>query len=485
MADHAFRSAAALATDIQRREIGCRELLEHYLTRIERYNPVVNAVVTLDVEGARHRADEADAALDRKEVWGPLHGLPMTIKDAFETMGMRTTCGFPPLADYVPRQDAIAVGRLVGAGANVIGKTNVPTLTADVQTHNALFGVTVNPWDATRTPGGSSGGAAAALAAGLTAFELGSDIGGSIRTPSNWCGIFGHKPTHGIVPLRGHVPPMPGAQAEPDLAVAGPMGRSADDLALGLEVLVGPSPDRAAAWRLELPQARTDELPRFRIGTWLDDPAFPVDPEVREVLERAVVALARGGAQVDEGARPKLDLAETVRIYLQLLLPIVLADLPAAQFEALVAAGRDLPADADDAFARTARFGAIGHREWMVANEQREQIRLRWNDFFRGHDALLLPVVPVTAIPHDPSEPLFARTITVGGARRPYHDLFSWIGLATMALLPATVAPVGRTRSGLPVGIQIVGPYLEDRTTIELARHLERLVGGFEAPPGF
>jgi amidase len=408
----------------------------------------------------------------------------MTIKDSFETMGMRTTCGHPPLRDHVPKHDAIAVGRLAAAGAVFFGKTNTPELAGDVQTYNPLFGFTVNPWDPARTPGGSSGGAAAALAAGLTGFELSSDIGGSIRTPSSWCGLYGHKPTYGIIPTRGHVPGPPGTLAEADLNVVGPMGRGVEDLALGLDVLVGPSPDDRLAWTLRLPAARHQDARDYRVGSWFDDPAYPVDAEVRELLEGAAAALRAGGVAVSEH-RPPLDLRATVRTYLQLLLPVVVADFPQEVYDRLAADVASMPAHADDPIARTARFGTLRHRDWLAADEARERVRAQFAEFFQHHDALLLPVVPVAAIPHDHSQPLAARTIVVNGERRSYHDLFSWIGLATMAYLPATVVPVGRTRGGLPVGMQIVGAYLEDRTTIDLAGHVTRIVGGFEAPPAY
>jgi len=484
MTDIAFCSAAALATALRKKEIGCRELLDHYLARHDRLNPALNAIVTLDLHVARERADEADAALARGEHWGPLHGVPMTIKDCFETIGLRTTSGDPQHAAYVPRLDAIAVDRLAAAGAVIFGKTNLPMQASDVQTYNALFGVTVNPWDATRTCGGSSGGAAAALAAGLTGFELGSDIGGSIRTPSNWCGVYGHKPTYGIIPVRGHIPPPPGMLAEPDLGVAGPMGRAAEDLALGLDVLAGPLPEDHLAWTLKLPRARHSDPRDFRVGVWFDDPAFPVDAEVRTLLDAAATALRGSGATIDDG-RPEIDLASAVRTYLQLLLPVVFAGLPNEVIDGMIAHAESAPPDADDPMTRSARSATIRHRQWLFADEERERIRARFAEFFKTYDALLLPVVPVAAIPHDHAQPVAQRHITVNGEQRSYFDLFSWIAPATMAYLPATVAPVGRTPGGLPVGIQIVGPYLEDRTTIALAKHLASVVGGFEAPPGY
>src|SRR5512139_379828 len=322
MTDLHFRSASSLAAALRRREVSSRELLEHFLARVEKHNPALNAVVTLDAERARARAAEADAALARGESWGPLHGVPMTVKDTVETAGVRTTAGAPLLAQHVPAADATAVARLRAGGAVIFGKTNIPLFASDVQSYNAVFGTTNNPWDASRTPGGSSGGAAAALAAGLTGLELGSDIGGSIRTPCNWTGVFGHKPTHDLVPLRGHIPGPPGTLAEPDLAVAGPMARSADDLDLALDLLAGPRDDEAVGWRLALPRPRHARLRDYRVAAWLDDRDLPVDAEVARVLGDALARLRAAGAAIDERARPFDSLVEIFDLYQQLLWPV-------------------------------------------------------------------------------------------------------------------------------------------------------------------
>lgn len=483
MSDLAFRSAFQLAAAIRAREVSSRELLEHYLERVARLNPALNAVVTLDLENARRAADAADAALARGEIIGPLHGVPMTVKDTFETVSLRTTAGHEPWREHVPAADAVAVGRLRAAGAVIFGKTNVPALASDWQTYNPIFGTTNNPWDPGRTPGGSSGGAAAAVAAGLTALELGSDIGGSIRVPAHWTGICGHKPTHGIVPQRGHLPGQPGSLAEPDLNVCGPLARSVDDLELALEVLAGPTAERAVAWSFRLPPPRRRRVSEWRIAAWLDDPAYPVDAEVRRCLKTAVETLRRAKAHVEEHAHPAVSLHELVATYQKLLMPIMLRDMGDEQFQALAGIAEAAPEDASGMIS-SARAATIRHRDWLLAHEWRERLRARLQGFFHDWDVLLMPVNGVPAIPHDHSEPLIARTITVNGAARPYSDLFGWIALPTMAWLPATVVPVGRTAGGLPVGIQIVGPYLEDRTPLAVARHLSALVGGVARPPG-
>ena len=206
MTDLAFRSATDLVAALRKREISSREALDHFLARAERFNPGINAIVAWDIEAARARAGAADAATARGQSWGPLHGLPMTIKDSIEVVGMPTTCGAPELREHRAVVNAPAVQRLLDAGAVLFGKTNLPIYAGDFQSYNEVYGTTNNPWDVTRIPGGSSGGAAAALAAGLTGFELGSDIGGSIRNPAHFCGVYGLKPSWGVVPSRGHIP---------------------------------------------------------------------------------------------------------------------------------------------------------------------------------------------------------------------------------------------------------------------------------------
>jgi amidase len=468
MNDVLFESAGQLATRIRRRELGSRELLDLYLARVEKHNPALNAIVTLDAERARARAAQADDAAKRGEWWGPLHGLPITVTDTLETAGLRSTAGYPALAEHVPATDAAVVERCLTAGAVVFGKTNTPVLAGDWQSYNPVFGTTNNPWDLTRTPGGSSDGSAAALAAGLTAFEIGSDIAGSIRVPAHWCGVYGHKPTHGIVPVRGHIPGPPGCLASADLSVVGPMARSAADLDLLLSVVAGPLPGHAVGWRLALPPPRHSLIREFRVAAWLDDPDFPVDGEVRQALEGAVEALRRSGVRVDDTARPALGLSDALRVYEALLWPILLAGRPPEVFERLAAHAATHPDDPSP-LGRMARHGTSRHRDWIIANELREQLRAKLAAFFREYDVLLMPVNQVPAIRHDHTEPMTERVIDVNGRKASYYDLMAWISLATLSHHPATSAPVGRTREGLPVGVQILGPYLEDRTAIGFA----------------
>ena len=474
MSDIALQPAHALADAIRRRDVSSRELLEHYLARVDALNPPLNAVVTLDPDGARVAADAADASL--------AHGVPMTVKDTYQTEGMRTTCGLPAW-DHVPDHDAEAVRRLRVAGAVIFGKTNTPMLAGDWQTYNAIFGTSNNPWDTTRSTGGSSGGAAAAVATGMTALELGSDIGGSIRFPSNWCGVCGHKTTWGVVSQAGHLPPKPGTLSSTDLSVVGPLARDVADLELALGVLAGPAGHAAVGWRLELPPPRATTLGDLRLALWLDDPAYPVDTQVGDVLASAADALRAGGAQLVD-SRPEVVLPDVVRLYQQFLYPILLSTMAKRSFDNMVTLAESLTDDDDRPLARTARFATQRYRDWVFANEKREQLRAMMAEFFADVDALLMPVAMVPAIPHDHTDPFPERVIEVDGAVRPYTDLMAWVALATLTHLPATVVPVGHTASGLPVGIQIVGPYLEDHTTLAVGRLVEELLGGFVPPPG-
>jgi amidase len=484
MSDLAYWSAAQVAGAIARREISSREHLEHLLARIERLDRSevegLNLVVTLDAERARREADAADAAVRRGDPLGPLHGVCMTVKDSLMTAGMRTTCGAPVHADFVPDTDADAVARVRGAGAIVFGKTNLPIWANDAQSYNEVFGTSRNPYDPSRTVGGSSGGSAGALAAGFTPLEIGSDIAGSIRGPASTCGVAGHKPSYGIVSARGQIPGPPGTLTQADLAVVGPLARTVRDLELGLEVLAGPDAWNAIAYRLELPPPRHARLADYRVALWLEEASAPIDSAVRRLLERAAQALAENGVAVDDRARPDFTFDYATRVFRQLLAGALAGGYSRDEIERMAAAG-----DAGDGLVPGAY--ALRHREWLSANERRLQMRRKWREFFdrssgRGWDAVLLPCLPTAAIPHDHSEPQAARRILVDGEERPYLDQLLWAGLTGVASLPATVVPVGLTAEGLPVGVQIAGPFLEDTTTLDLARHLEEILGGF-APP--
>jgi amidase len=460
---HATDTATELAAAIRRRELGSVELLEVFLDRIDRLDGGINAVVTLDAERARAACAEADAAVARGDDLGPLHGLPITVKDAIETAGIRSTGGAVELADHVPAIDAPVVARVKEAGAIVFGKTNLPRWSGDLQSYNELFGTTNNPWDTSRAPGGSSGGPAAAVAAGLTSFEIGTDIAGSIRIPSHFCGTFGLKPSYGVVSQRGYLDRVGGGTTDADINVFGPMARSAEDLDLLLDVMAGPDADRSLAWRLDLPAATIESLSDVRVAVWFDEADYPIDAEYRAVLGRTADALASAGAQV-ETARPPLSMAEQVGLFLAMIGPAV------------------SPSQPDD----IATLMAGSHLDWLRHEQQRAEVRARWADWSESWDVLLVPVTPTAAIRHDQEGDLGSRTIEINGERRPYLDNIVWTGLVGNVGLPSAVPPLGPTASGLPVGVQVVAPYLHDRTAVRVAGLIAETVdgAGYRVPPG-
>lgn len=489
MNELAFQSASELTRAIQDRRISSLELLELYMERVARLNPDINAIVATDFESARDRARKADDALAKGENWGVLHGLPVTIKDSIEVTGMPCTSGAPELKSNFPARNADVVQALLDAGAIVFGKTNLPFYAMDFQSYNEVYGQTNNPWDVSTTPGGSSGGSAAALAAGLTGLEIGSDIGGSIRNPAHFCGVFGLKPSFDIIPMRGHIPPPPGIfkgeySLPGDIAVVGPLARSARDLELVLDVIVAPPAYLKTAWNIHLPPARKKRIQDHKIAVWLDDPVFPVDTLVGDALQNGLDALAKHGVGIQE-RKPDIDFARSHEIYTQLLSAVSSAGLPRDVFDQIL---KEVPnlVETDKGYrAQRARGTALLHRNWLALNYERLKLRQRWADFFTEFDVFLCPAVPVTAFSHDHS-PFFDRTLTVNQDSKPYADtLLGWAGLTCVAYLPATIAPIGLAKNGLPVGLQIVGPYLEDKTSIHFAGLLEETLGGFMAPSGF
>lgn len=484
--DLAFQSASELARLLRDRELSAEELLEHFFTRMQQHNPALNAIVATNLDAARERARAADAALAAGESWGPLHGLPITIKDTFEVAGMPTTAGAPELREHQPQNNAVAVQRLLDAGAIVFGKTNTPLYAGDLQTYNEIYGSSSNPWNLARTPGGSSGGAAAALAAGLTPLELGSDIGGSIRTPAHFCGIMGLKPSYGVVPNRGHIPGPPGTLSQPDISVTGPMARSVADLALAFEFLAGPDTADAKGWRLELPAPRHAELRDYRVAAWLDDPACPVDSDIVQALNQTVERLRGEGVQVDEQARPEgLELSQLHDLFYSLLTAALGAGMPTRVFNTMVEVAASAEPDDRHYFTRFSRGSTQRHANWLRLDEQRQRLRQAWANFFQDYDIMLCPVVQTTAFPKDENPAISDRVLMVNGKPQPYMDILVWAGVAGVAYLPAVVVPIGQSREGLPIGIQIIAPYLEDRSALDFARHIEQLMGGFKAPPGY
>lgn len=488
-----FATATRLLAALRDKTVSSRELLEHLEHRIEQHNQRLNAIVALDPGRARAAAAAADRAAARGEPTGPLHGLPMTVKDVWETEGLVTTSGARELAGHVPQTDAIAVARLKAAGAIVFGKTNTPLYAGDIQTYNDLYGVTNNPWDVTRTAGGSSGGAAAALAAGLTPLELGSDIGGSIRNPAHYNGVYGLKPTWGIVPTRGHIPGPPGSLVEADVSVGGPLARGVADLRLALKVIAGPLPEDADGWQLELRAGpQVSDVSAVRVATVFraGDELLPLAGDVRALLADFAGRLASAGARVEEVPLP-VPLAEGLRTWEQLVLPIIGAGLPEHEYDGFIqleqaaepgAAGVD-DASADHPAQLAARSFVSRYRPWLFAHAARQHHRAAWAELLRRYDVVLAPVMPTTAFPHDFTT-MADRVLDVDGAAVSALVSMAWCAAVGTVLLPVVTLPAGRTPAGLPAGVQVIGPYLGDLRLLRIAELLDQAAGpGFIPPP--
>ena len=464
----ATSSLVELVAALETRSVSARELLGHHLDRIARLDSSINSVIT--VESGRARAEAAAIDGDRAagRSVGPLAGVPITIKDAIATAGIRSTGGAVELSDHVPKVDATVVSSVRDAGAVVFAKTNVPRWSGDYQTYNEMFGTTSNPWDVERTPGGSSGGPAAAVAMGFTGFEIGTDIGGSIRVPSSFCGVYGHKPSFGIIPTFGYLDNPSSHRNVADINVFGPIARSVDDLELLLGLLAGPNPDDAAAWRLELPAPRATTLDDFRVAAWLDDEFAPVDAAVRDVMTTAVAALEDAGARIDHERRPNLDPA-----------------IAAREGSILISSATEISDSDDEDSAASGGGRGLDHRRWDVLHRRRNMMRQRWAEFFTDIDVLLCPVtvVPPFRHVHSSQGSNWAHATLADHDNRHYSELIGWSALIGSAYLPVTVPPIGRTIAGLPVGIQVVAPYLHDRTSLSFARCMADVLGGYQPPP--
>jgi len=487
--DWDFASITELSTALRARKISAAALLERVIARIERLDGGINAIVVRDFERARMAAKEADAALARGDT-RPLLGIPVSLKEPFDVAGLKTTWGFPKFRDFMPAEDALAVTRLKAAGAVIFGKTNVPIGLREFQSYNEIYGTTHNPYDRTRSPGGSSGGCAAALAAGFGPLSIGSDIGGSIRVPAHFCGVFGHKPSLGLIPLRGYsLPPAPPVPGQGDLAVLGPMTRSAADLALVLDVLAGPDEMRdGIGYRLDLPQPRHRKLTDFRVLVIDTHPLMPVDSTVRGAINDLAQRLAKAGVTVADKSPLLPDLAGSARLYMKLVNAARSPRLTPEAFAAAADAAGGFGADDHSLAAEMARGWVMSHRDWIIADAARLQLQQQWRALFQAFDVVIYPAASVPAFPQDQSEPIEARKIAIDGKPQNYLEaFFIWADPATTCGLPATAAPIGRTPAsssleGLPIGVQIIGPYLEDKTTIAFAGLLEREFGGFVPP---
>jgi amidase len=469
---------------LQRREVSSVELLDGMVSNIEQMNPAVNAVVAMDMERARAETTAADNSRAAGDECGPLHGLPMTIKDCYETLDLVTAAGAPELAEHMPTRDADVVRLLRRAGAIVWAKTNVPYYAGDHQTYNDVYGVTNNPWDLTRTSGGSSGGAAVAVACGFTTAEIGSDIGNSIRQPAGLNGVFGLKTTHGLVSGRGHVPGPTGSLTSSDLGVFGPLGRSCGDLRILLEVLTNSGSAFGGIPGAELPRfEQQPDITDLRIGVWSDDVMAPVDSSVKDLIEDAARRLGNEGAEIDSEIRPAIASSDLHRNYMQLLNSTMSPGIPSDMWDGLVAKAGGNTEFVDDDSVMFARDSALSHRDWLAANERRAHAQRAWSDVFENVDVMIAPIQPVAAFPHDTERPYGKRTLSVNGSDAPYRGILFWAGLATMPHLPSVAIPIGQTADGLPVGMQLIGPKWSDHKILSIGEEISSVLGQHFTPP--
>ncbi len=477
MTDIPFLSAVKLKAQLDSKSIGSLELCDQYIDRIETHDKETNAVVVRDFDRAREAAKEADnTPADQR---GTAHGLPLTIKESFNIAGLPTTWGLPPFKDMPVVEDAAVVRKYKEAGAVFLGKTNVPVNLGDFQSYNPIYGTTNNPWDLERTPGGSSGGSAVAMAAGYSALETGSDIGGSIRNPAHYCGVYGHKPTWGIVPPQGHA--LPGVLAAPDIAVCGPLARSAEDLALAIEVITGPEKLNVSGWHLNLPAPRKKSLKEFKVAVWSNDKMSPVNEAIESRVLEVAKLLEKQGATVSYTARPDIEIGIAHRTFMGLMHSIMGAGADPKTYKASQAYAAGLDATDLSDMAVMTRAMVMSHRDWLRANNHREKMRYAWDSFFQEWDIILCPQMATTAFLHDQTN-MSARTLQVNGEPQPYFQQVFWSGLAIASYLPSTVFPTGPSADGLPIGLQAISGAYQDFTSIEFARLMELEIGGFKIP---
>jgi amidase len=481
-----FGTAVELSAALAAKKVSAVELAQDAIGRIERHDSRINAICVRDFERGLAAARAADAALARSEK-KPLLGIPMTVKESFNVAGLPTTWGIPAQKNFTPAEDALSISRVKDAGGVILGKTNVPLGLGDWQSYNDIYGTTNNPFDLGRTPGGSSGGSSAALAAGYGPLSLGSDIGGSLRVPAFHCGVYAHKPTFNLLPARGHTPPaLPPLPFDRDLAVIGPMARSAADLSLLLDAIAGPDPlDAGKAYQLALPPPRHGELKNFRVLLIDTDPVMPTDKVVCGTLETLAANLGKAGVRVERHSPLLPDFAASTRLYMRMLMSFLAASFAPEVYAGAQAAAAALPPGDLSLGAERLRGMALSHRDWVISDGGRARLRAQWRELFNAYDAVICPVMPTPAYPHDHSPDQETRRIKIDGKDYVYPDQLSWPGIATLPGLPSTAIPTGLSPDGLPVGVQIVGPWLEDRTPLMLAELIEREFGGFVPPPMF
>lgn len=433
-------TATELAADIASGKTTSVDATESAITRIQEQDEAINAIIVRDFDAARQQARNADARLAKGEK-APLLGVPMTVKESFNIAGLPTTWGIKGTSNNIAAEDSAVVKRLKAAGAVILGKTNIPTLLTDWFADNPVYGQTNNPHDLNRSPGGSSGGAAAAVASGMVACEYGSDIGGSIRVPAHYCGIWGHKPTYGVIASEGHAAPGVKEAADAVLAVVGPLARNADDL----ELLLDATLDRPLV-------KHTKPLSEARILLLLDHPSTALDDAMRRQIEDLVSLAEDAGAEVSRGTDLLPDLEKQHRDYMRML-------------NIAVTAGAPRPDGSQ-----------VTVREWFDLTDAQYRNQLRWRELFEEFDYMLAPVASTPAFEHD-ARPMKERTYTVDGIEKPFSEQLAWAGLVTFPGLPATVLPVGQV-DDMPVGVQLIADQFQDHQTIDGARQIGALLDG-------
>ena len=474
-----FKSATELADDIRNKQISSVELTQAYIDQIERFDDQINAVPVRRFDQALKEAQQADEALAKGENRGPMHGVPMTIKESYVMKDTPSTWGDPANKDNFSDKDGLIVSRFKAAGAHFLGKTNVPLDLADFQSYNDVYGTTNNPWNLKHTPGGSSGGSAAATAAGFSGLEAGSDIGGSVRTPAHYSGVFGLKPTWGIVPMAGHevIEGVPDA----DVSVCGPLARSAEDLALALSIMGGPTDRESVGWSLTLAEQDISSLKDMRVVLWPTDDLAPADTETQERVHLIGETLSKLGAKVSDTARPDFDIRKSHDNYLSLTNAVMSSGKSVEAVARIQEAVENLdPADGSQE-AVNMRAAVMLHRDWIRHDFRREKFRRAWDEFFQEWDIVVCPQSTAPAIKHD-HRPWSERTMTVDGEERAYGEHIFWAGLPNNTYLPSTCFPTGLSKEGLPIGIQAFSPSYRDYRTIEFARLITQEMGGFSAP---
>ena len=485
-----FLSASELAEKIKSHQVTSFEVVNAYLDHINKYNHPLNAIVTLDEDAAIRRAQEADAAIARGELWGPLHGVPITIKDNIATLGLKTTNSYPPTANYVPDFDASVVERLRKAGAIILGKTNLPLLAMDTQTNSPLFGVTNNPWDISRTPGGSTGGGAAAVAAGLTSLEIGNDLGGSIRIPSHFCGIYGLKPTEYLVPNTGISPGVPRKEYRSvrHQVSIGPLARSIDDLKLCLTIIAGPDGKDVDVPYIPLTESKKKDLSELRIA-WTDDfGGVPVSKDTQVALKQFADKLSQAGCKVEKINPADFDFMLAWQTWGKILDMEFGVYTPSyARFIQYILGGFyriDNP--------MIQMVYPMSYKKYLTALTKREECISTMERFLSGYDVFLCPVHTTAAYKHIYPDRYFGpfalynqdflvddKPLKYEFANMAYTSIFNLTGN------PVIVMPMGYTKEGLPIGVQVVGQRWHDMELLSVSGQLDKIANAYKRPPGF